>query len=90
MRFLYSTHEHNERAHDLVIVLPFARPASRQEHARALAWLGRWLGARTETKGVPIEPHPGAFVYLPSWRPGQPWTVRRNIGRLLEPDAGTF
>lgn len=87
---LYSTHEHHELAHDFVIVLPFARPASRQEHARIVAWLGRSLGAWAGTKGVLVEPQPGAFVYLPSWRPGQPWSVRRSTGRLVDPEDGMF
>lgn len=84
---LYSTHEHQEHAHAFTIVLPFARPASRQEHARAVEWLERSLGARAETKGVLIEPQPGAFCYLPSWRPGQPWNTLRLNGAFLEPDA---
>lgn len=84
---LYSTHERRERAHDLVIVLPFARPASRQEHARAFDWLGRSLGRRAQTKGVLLEHQPGAFTYLPSWLPGQPWKAYQSAGTLLDPES---
>ena len=84
---LYSTHEHREGAHDFIIVLPFSRPASTREHARAVRWLARSFTARSDTKCVLVERHPGAFCYLPSWEPGQPWMVHRSPGAFLDPGS---
>lgn len=87
---LYSTHEHHEHAHDFVIVIPLARPASVAEHVRAARWCSRRLARDAGTKNVLIEGRAGTFCYLPSWQPGEPWHVRRLNGAFLDPDRNAF
>jgi hypothetical protein len=81
-----TTDRHTAETLSALVVVPYGRATSLQEHAR----VAEWAQTRSRGGGLPTDHgarNPARWLYLPGTVPGAPFEARMLDGDLLDPGA---